>query len=142
MYKWALLSLVIAGCQKSDDLYPDGSKATLFIRPVPAEEQATSESQNAAVIPSNVGAKDYVAEAAPLVTASPIVEPEQTETEEEMTAPDLVSDDGNTAGGIGTARVKEKTLTEELVPEEARKLTEGRRLPRSRQPFLSSACEI
>ena len=32
---------------------------------------------------------------------------------------------GNTAGGIGTARVKEKTTTEKFVPEEARKLTEA-----------------
>jgi hypothetical protein len=33
--------------------------------------------------------------------------------------------DGNTAGGIGQAKVKDKTVTEEMVPEEVRKLTDA-----------------
>lgn len=125
--KWVLLSVasspMMTGCQESADLFPEGSKASLVARPEPVEKEATPETPSPTVIPTEVEPESGLAEATPVVVAQ-----ETTETKEQLPGPveeitEEVTDGGNTAGGIGTARVKDKTLTEEVVPEEARKLT-------------------
>lgn len=86
---------------------------------------------------SSAGCSDIVATEEPLGPAKsgPVVTSETTSVTNEDTDPqpqsttdeeEVVQEgDSNTAGGIGQAKVKEKSTVEELVPEEARKLTEA-----------------
>ena len=134
--------VTFAGCQETISPVADPSTPT-HSNTATVEDASEPEMQSAVTLPTVAEPNDADTKLSeektdpPVVETSDVLETKAVEDEStnvaavgasdepESEMEDSAGEGSNTAGGIGTAKVKDKTLTEELVPEEARKLTEA-----------------
>jgi len=114
-----ICSLLITGC-KQDSPNVDEVRNTASAAPMPNDSSQPSKTAEA---PAEQLDADRFANSSSRVDVTPT--PAESSPSEPDEAISVAFSDGNTAGGIGQARMKEKTLTEGIVPEEARKLTDA-----------------